>query len=126
MAPISHRFLIPIFFVALGMTIEWRFLAGQTALLAIGSAGVLLGTREVLHRRWLRMGGDRRAFLLLCPNLTIVALAAKTMADQGVSSGPTTWLILTGLFMSIPALLLLPAGNHGQAETEHPTGADIN
>ena len=30
-APISHRFLIPVFFVALGMQIEWRWLLDWTA-----------------------------------------------------------------------------------------------
>jgi Kef-type K+ transport system membrane component KefB len=108
-APISHRFLIPIFFVALGLQIEWRWLLDWTALLAVGSAGLLLGAREILHRRWLKSGGDHRAFLLLCPNLTIVALAAKAMIDHGTDAKLTAWLVLTGLFMTIPALLLLPS-----------------
>ena len=110
MAPISHRFLIPVFFVALGLQIEWRWLWDWSALLAVGAAGLLLGVREVLHRRWLKSGGDQRAFLLLCPNLTIVALAAKTMLDNGVDAKLTAWLVLTGLFMTIPSLMLLPSG----------------
>lgn len=69
-APISHRFLIPIFFVSLGLQVDWRLLLDSTALLAAGSAGLLLGAREILHRRWLKTGGDHRAFLLLCLNLT--------------------------------------------------------
>lgn len=108
-APISHRFLIPIFFVALGMQIEWSVLADLTTLLALGSAGLLLGVREILHRRWFNRGGDRRAFLLWCPNLTMVALAAKATLDYGVDPKLTAWLVLTGLFMTIPSLLLLPA-----------------
>jgi len=109
-APISHRFLIPVFFVALGLQIEWRWLLDWTALLAVGSAGLLLGAREVLHRRWLKSGGDKRAFLLLCPNLTIVALAAKAMLDHGTDAKLTAWLVMTGLFVTIPSLLLLPSG----------------
>jgi Kef-type K+ transport system membrane component KefB len=109
-APISHRFLIPVFFVALGLQIEWRWLFDWTALLAAGSAGLLLGAREILDRRWLQSGGDHRAFLLLCPNLTIVALAAKAMLDHGTDARLTAWLVLTGLFMTIPTLLLLPSG----------------
>lgn len=109
-APISHRFLIPIFFVALGLQIDWRLLYDWTALLAVGSAGLLIGVREILHRRWLKTGGDQRAFLLLCPNLTIVALAAKAMIDHGTDARLTAWLVLTGLFMTIPSLLLLPSG----------------
>jgi len=109
-APISHRFLIPVFFVALGLQIDWHWLFGWTALLAFGSAGLLLGAREILHRRWLKSGGDHRAFLLLCPNLTIVALAAKAMLDYGADPRLTAWLVLAGLFVTIPSLCLLPSG----------------
>jgi CPA2 family monovalent cation:H+ antiporter-2 len=131
-APISHRFLIPIFFVALGLQIEWRWLLDATALLALGGAGLLLGVREILHRRWLKTGGDQRAFLLLCPNLTLVALAAKTMVDHGTNPKLTGWLVLTGLFMTIPSLMLLPAGSNGNVPaaekpampTPAPTGSD--
>jgi len=116
-APISHRFLIPVFFVALGLQIEWRFLVDWTALLAAGSAGLLLGVRQILQRRWLKTDGDHRAFLLLCPNLTIVALAAKAMIDHGTDANLTAWLVLTGLFMTIPSLLLLPSG---ESEADAP------
>jgi len=111
MAPISHRFLIPVFFVALGLETNWRLFFDPIVLWAAGTAFVLLGAREVLHRRWLKTGGDGRAFLLLCPNLTIVALAAKAMLDHGTDPRLTAWLVLTGLFITIPALLLLPGGN---------------
>lgn len=121
-APISHRFLIPIFFVALGLQIEWRLLLDWTALLAAGSAGLLLGVREMLHRRWLKTGGDRRAFLLLCPNLTIVALAARAMLDNGADPRLTAWLVLTGLFITIASLVLLPSGlGTSQAAVKTPT-----
>jgi Kef-type K+ transport system membrane component KefB len=119
-APISRRFLIPVFFVALGMQIEWRFLLGWTPLMAMGTAALLLGVREILHRRWLRSGGDRRAFLLLCPNLTIVALAAKAMIDNGTESHLTAWLLLTGLFVTVPSLMLLPAGSAKEAPATVP------
>lgn len=110
MAAVSHRFLIPVFFVALGLQIEWRFLISSVAPLAFGTAGLLLGVREIIHRRWLTTGSRSEAFLLFCPNLTIVALAAKAMHDHGADSQLTTWLVLTGLFMTVPALLMLPAG----------------
>jgi Kef-type K+ transport system membrane component KefB len=129
-APISHRFLIPVFFVALGLQIEWRFLLDWVALLAVGTAGLLLGVREMLHRRWLKTGGDHRTFLLLCPNLTIVALAAKAMHDHDTDAKLTAWLVLTGLFITIPSLLLLPvvevptptkANPASASQTETPT-----
>lgn len=126
MAPISHRFLIPVFFVALGLEINWRLFLDELVLLAIAAAVALLAMREVLHRRWLKTGGNRRAFLLLCPNLTIVALAAKAMLDHGTDARLTAWLVLTGLFMTIPSILLLPAGveDLSQSGEEVPTSSD--
>jgi hypothetical protein len=114
-----------LFFVALGLEIEWRMFLDSVVLLAVIAAAVLLGAREVLHRRWLRTGGDHRAFLLLCPNLTIVALAARAMLDHGSDPRFTAWLVLTGLFMTIPAILLLPSGAelHPPASGK-PGGAD--
>jgi Kef-type K+ transport system membrane component KefB len=109
-APISHRFLIPVFFVALGMQVDWRLLFSFTALLALGTAGLLLGLREILHRRVFSFGGDHHAFLLLCPNLTMVALAAKAMIDLQTEPKVTAWVVMTGLFMTVPSLFLLPSG----------------
>ena len=123
-APISHRFLIPVFFVALGLQIEWHFLVDWIALLALGTAGLLLGAREILHRRWFRNGGDSSAFLLLCPNLTIVALAAKAMLDNGTDAKLTAWLVLTGLFMTISSLMLLPAGESAEAGGAKQSGEE--
>lgn len=107
-APISRRFLIPVFFVSLGLQIDWRLLFQPLALLALGTGLLLLGFREVVHRRWLRTGGDRRAFLLLSPNLTLVALAANVLLEFGRDPKLAAWLVLTGLFVTIPAILLLP------------------
>jgi len=117
-APISHGFLIPLFFVTLGMQIEWKMLAGWTSLLAFGTAGLLIGARDILHRRWLATGGDQRAYLLLCPNLTIVALGVKTMRDQSADAQLTLWLLLTGLFMTIASLTLLPASGEFKEQTK--------
>jgi Kef-type K+ transport system membrane component KefB len=109
MAPISQRFLIPLFFVSLGLQIDWRMLFTTTALLAVGAAFRILGFRDVVHRRFLHSGGGRRAYLLLSPNLTMVALGAAALleykADQPALA---VWLLFTGLFISIPAILILP------------------
>lgn len=108
-APISHRFLIPIFFVALGLQIEWRVLASLSALMAFGLAGLLLGVREVMHRRWLKTGADGSAYFLLCPNLTLVALAANALLERSDTSQPAAWLLLVGLFITVPSIAFLPA-----------------
>ncbi len=110
-APISRRFLIPVFFVSLGLAVETPVLFSRIALLTLCGAFLLLGFREIVHRRWLKTGGEARAYLLLCPNLTMAALAANALfsADRRDAA---TWVILSGLFMSVISLLLLPrAGN---------------
>ena len=106
-APISRRFLIPIFFMSLGLLIDARMVFSYTALLALCGSFLLIGFREVMHRRWLKTGGDAGAYLLLCPKLTMAALAATTLLHSG-SRDAATWVVLSGLFMSVISLLLLP------------------
>jgi Na+:H+ antiporter len=117
MAPISQRFLIPVFFMGLGLQINWRMLLVTNSLIALGTAFLLLGMREVLHRRWLKTGGDRKAFLLLCPNLTLVALAASAMLEHNATKENATWLLLTGLFVTIPSLFMLPGNKENKTST---------
>jgi Kef-type K+ transport system membrane component KefB len=106
-APISRRFLIPIFFMSLGLLIDARMLFSYIALLAFCGAFLLIGFREVIHRRWLKTGGDVGTYLLLCPNLTMAALAATTLLQTG-SRIAATWVVLSGLFLSVISLLMLP------------------
>ena len=106
-APISRRFLIPIFFVSLGLLIDVHMLISVTALTALLGAIFLLGLREVIHRRWLKTGGDRQTYLLFCPNLTMAALAATALLEVN-SRAAATWTVLCGLFLTVTALLLLP------------------
>lgn len=119
-APISRKFLIPIFFFALGLQIEWQYLFSFTGLVAIAAAALMLGWRLVIHRRLIPTGGDDRSFLLLCPNLTIVALASHTLLTSGDAPHAASWMVLVGLFMTIPAILLLPkVGPGSAADTPH-------
>jgi Kef-type K+ transport system membrane component KefB len=111
MAPISQRFLIPIFFVALGLQIRWLEIVSLTWVMAFGTAGLLLGVRMILHNRVLKIGGDKNTFLLLSPNLTMVALGATALLQYAHADKAATWLLLTGLFMTIPSILMLPAAN---------------
>jgi Kef-type K+ transport system membrane component KefB len=106
-APISRRFMIPIFFMSLGLLIDGRMLLSVTSLLALATALLLIGQREIVHRRWLKTGGDAGTYLLLCPNLTMSALAATTLLDMG-SRSAATWVVLAGLFLSVISLFLLP------------------
>ena len=109
MAPISQRFLIPIFFISVGLHVQFGLVFSWIGLLALGSAGFMLGLRRLLHQRAWPVGGGADTYLLLCPNLTIVALGATTMIEAHKSAAQASWLLLTGLFMTISAILLLPA-----------------
>jgi Kef-type K+ transport system membrane component KefB len=120
-APISHRFLIPVFFVALGLQVKWGMLLSLDALLAFGLAGLLLGLREIMHRRWPGRSAETGTYLLLCPNLTMVALAANVLIERAEASQAAAWLLLTGLFVTVPAILLLPvetSSGGGDSATE--------
>jgi len=114
MSPISHGFLVPVFFVALGMQLPWQAFVTWNALVALGVAGLLLGFREIIHRRWLKTGGDRNTFLLFSPNLTIVALAASALFQHQSDSATAPWLLMTGLFMTVLSLFLLPRADRGK------------
>jgi len=106
-APISRRFMIPVFFMSLGLLIDGKILFSVIALLALAAAFLLMGVREIAHRRWLKTGGDFQTYLLFCPNLTMSALAATTLLDMG-SRSAATWVVLVGLFLSVISLFLLP------------------
>lgn len=118
-APISRRFLIPVFFFALGLQINWAYLFSVTGAVAVGAAVLILGWRLVIHRRLLPTGGDERSYLLLCPNLTIVALAAGTLIKDGNAPHAASWMLLTGLFITIPAIVFLPRPQEAPSGDEH-------
>ena len=110
--PIGQHLLIPVFFVSLGAAVPLHLLVSPIGLYALLTAAALLVMRDVLHRTYVKSGSDRRAFLLVCPNLTIAALAANTMIGHGSRPESVAWVVLTGLILSVAALLLLP----GRAE----------
>jgi len=88
----------------------WKLLFSNTALMALGGAGLLLGFRQFVHVRWTRISSDKMAFLLLCPNLTIVALATNALLMRDSKSEAASWLLLTGLFVTVVSIFLLPRG----------------
>lgn len=108
MAPISRRFLIPLFFTSLGTQVPLGELVSQNALLALASAAAIIAFRRLLHMRFAATGGDTNAYLLLCPNFTLVALAANSLLTQPDESGMAAWLLMTGLLMTLYALAALP------------------
>ena len=109
MAPISRRFLIPLFFTSLGTQVPISGLFSRAGLLALASAVLIIGFRHVLHGSFAPTGGDRNAYLLLCPNFSLVALAANALLVRPDSAGITAWLLATGLLVTLFAVVALPA-----------------
>ncbi|MGA2053422.1 MAG: cation:proton antiporter, partial [Opitutales bacterium] len=118
MAPISRRFLIPLFFTSLGTQVPLTALFSMNALMALCSAGLIIIFRHLLHSWFARTGGDAKAYLLLCPNFTLVALAAKALLSQDDASGIAAWLLMTGLAMTLFAVAALPPIAQESSETQ--------
>jgi Kef-type K+ transport system membrane component KefB len=108
LAPISKRFLIPLFFTSLGAQLPLTDLFSRAAVLAVASAAAILVFRHFLHRRMAPTGGDANAYLLLCPNFTLVALAANSFLAQPDGAELTPWLLITGLLVTMYSVLALP------------------
>jgi Kef-type K+ transport system membrane component KefB len=108
LAPISRRFLIPLFFTSLGTQVPLGQLISWTALMAMFAAASILAFRHLLHARFARTGGDANTYLLFCPNFTLVALAANALLTQSEAPEMATWLLMTGLLMTLTAVIALP------------------
>ena len=109
MAPISRRFLIPLFFTSLGAQVPLAALFSWNALMALFAAVSIMVFRHLLHARFARTGGDENAYLLLCPNFTLVALAANSLIAPSEAPELAAWLLMTGLLMTLYAVGALPA-----------------
>jgi len=108
LAPISRRFLIPLFFASLGTQVPLGALLSEPAVMAVVAAALIIGFRHLLHARFAPTGGDGNAYLLLCPNFTLVALAAKSLITLPGGTEIATWLLLTGLVITLCAIAALP------------------
>lgn len=107
--PIAQHLLIPVFFVGLGGMIRMEMVFSIVGLWSFLSALLLIAIREISYRRVFQkyMPGDQRAFLLLCPNLTMVAVAANAWGFSEFNKGGI-WMLLTGLWMTLFSVMLLP------------------
>ena len=115
MAPISRRFLIPLFFTALGTQIPVSELLSMSALTAVVAAGLIVVFRYFLHAYFARSGGDNDTYLLFCPNFTLVALAAKSLLTQPETAAMAAWVLMTGFVITLFALVALPAESREDA-----------
>jgi Kef-type K+ transport system membrane component KefB len=114
--PMGQRLLIPVFFLSLGAAVPVSLLFSVTGVMAVGAAGLLIGLRDFLHRTSVRSGCSRWAFLLACPNLTMVAIAAQTLVSLRSDGRVVGWLVLTGLILSTVSLFGLPSPRPAPAE----------
>lgn len=117
-APISQRLLIPIFFFSLGLSVSWGMFFSWTGILAMSTGFLLIGYRLVIQRHLVKTGGPEDSYLLFCPNLTMAALAASVLFNQG-SRELAAWILMAGLFISVPAIMMLPAPPKTDEESEH-------
>lgn len=124
--PIGQQLLIPIFFVSLGMLIHLPSLISPVGLWAIITAIALLAIREIIYRRLFKkkIKGDNRTFLLLCPNLTMAAVATHSLAHFNGQTTPSIameWILLSSLWTTLLSVLLLPKEDHPNLESTHLT-----
>jgi Kef-type K+ transport system membrane component KefB len=125
LAPISKRFLIPLFFTALGTQVPLAELFSWTAVYAVCSATVILGFRYLLHAHFAPTGGDTNAYLLLCPNFTLVALAANSLLAEPDGSERAVWLLITGLLVTLYAIVALPPAKAADPLTLIPGAPEL-
>ncbi len=108
LAPLSTRLLIPIFLVALGTTIPIRLLFSYISLLAFLSAILMVAYRHIVYQRAMPPVGHPRAFFLLCPNLTLVAVVLQILNTHGASASTIGWIAFSGLFVTLFSIVGLP------------------
>jgi Kef-type K+ transport system membrane component KefB len=109
LAPISRRFMIPLFFTALGTQVPLTALLSRVALLALSAAALIIAFRHMIHARFARTGGDGGTYLLFCPNFTLVALAATALLEYSAFPEAGIWLMFCGLLVTLIAIVALPS-----------------
>jgi hypothetical protein len=70
----------------------------------------MLGLRYVLYKAWWHrwLPGNDKTFLIVCPNLTIVAVAVKTLMSSSVKPELSQSLLIMGFVISVTSIFLLP------------------
>ncbi|MDR0533267.1 MAG: cation:proton antiporter [Verrucomicrobiales bacterium] len=108
--PIAQQLLIPIFFVSLGILIPPGVVFSWIGLIGLIAAWLMLGLRYVLYKAWWHrwLPGNDKTFLIVCPNLTIVAVAVKTLMSSAVKPELSQSLLIMGFVISVTSIFLLP------------------
>jgi len=120
--PIAQGLLIPVFFVSLGAHLPLSSVFSYIGLHALLSAIFILAFRKMISCRWNVIGEYRQAYLIVTPNLTMVAIAV-TILQKCVGPLPVTvWVALTGLFLTIFSILLFPQADPHPSAAAPPSG----
>ncbi len=114
--PIAQNVLIPLFFISLGSRISPSHLFPYILPAGILIGAILFGLRFVIFRWMARIEVPRRFFLLFCPNLTMVAVAAGILTEHRIDRNVIDLLLATGLLMTIGAAIMFPSGKTVQKD----------
>jgi len=115
--PIAQNVLIPIFFIGLGSRISIPNLFPLLLPLGIFISALLFAIRYWIFRWQGRLEIPRRYFLLLCPNLTMVAVAAGILNEHHVAQPIIDGLLAAGLLMTIGSAFWFPSGSRIRVES---------
>jgi len=114
LSTIGERFLIPIFFLSLGLQFNWNSLSWQIALPAVLAGLALWWLRYGLFKRLLN--GTHTMSTLAGVNLTMVAIAVELLGHHAESQAAIAWVLVAGTVSSL--LGLLGAGGEGQVNAQ--------
>lgn len=106
--PIAHRILIPVFFISLGSSISifalFPYILPLAGLLTLG----VFFIRFLIFRYTSTHSTPLKYFLLYCPNLTMVAVAAEILIRHDVPKAQIDLLLAIGLLMTVGPAFLFP------------------
>lgn len=114
--PIAHNVFIPIFFISLGSKILLTHLLSYLLPLGIIITIVLLAIRYGIFAQFGKFGTPRHYFFVLCPNLTMVAVAAGILIEHGTERNIIDLLLITGLLLTVGSAILFSASPTKQAK----------
>lgn len=104
---IANGVLIPVFFISLGSRISLHN-AILLFPIAIGITLLLFGIRFAIFKWKSGLKIPAKNFLLFCPNLTVVAVAAEILLLHDAPKQAVDLLLATGLLMTIGSAIMFP------------------
>lgn len=116
--PVAQGILIPIFFISLGSKIAPQYLLPYSLPIAVLITALLFGLRFFLFKWKSGINIPAKYFLLFCPNLTVVAVAAEMMMTHSAPIFSVNLFLATGFFMTIASAAMFPSASAEKDEGE--------